>query len=127
MFELTDATTEGWSFNKQYFRSPTKTNFLCRDDSASQLREVNSQYSVLKFHVAKSPFVDNSKVSINVADNCDLKASTKGSHPTLEVCNSIRRLPWGLLAKLQRCCGRGRPTASGSFCQGSSASEPPID
>jgi hypothetical protein len=42
MFELTNPATQGRLPNKQSFRSPTKTAFICRDDGASQLGKVNS-------------------------------------------------------------------------------------
>jgi hypothetical protein len=66
MFELANAATQGRLPNKQNFRSPTKTTLICCDDCASQLRKVNGGYSVLEFHVAKSPFLDNSMGSTNV-------------------------------------------------------------
>ena len=85
MLELTNAATQRRLPNKQNFRSAAKTVLICRDDGASQLRKINSRYPVLEFHVAKSPFVDNSKVSINVARNVELEPSTKMRSPTLDV------------------------------------------
>jgi len=84
MFELANAATQGRLPNKQNFRSPAKTTLICCDDCTSQLRKVNSRYPVLEFHVAKSPFFDNSKVSTNVTRNVELEPSRKTFSPTVE-------------------------------------------
>ncbi len=94
MFELTNAATQGRLPNKQDFRCSAKTTLICRDDSASQLRKVNSRYSILEVHVAKSPFADKSKVSINVARNVKLESSTKNAlTDTRRICNRMRPFP----------------------------------
>jgi hypothetical protein len=46
--------------NKQNFRRPPETAFICRDGGVSQLGKIDSRYSDLEVHVVESPFVEAS-------------------------------------------------------------------